>query len=106
MTERRLVIVKSPDACLFCQGIFVVNEFLFTGLLKASGIRLDSTEVSYEDALTLAAATDQLPRTPQAEIGWALCGDPGGGVDALVDFLQGGSFEIVDGEAVRPGDVR
>lgn len=66
--------------------------------MKAAGNRLDSTDVSYEDALALAAAIDQLPRTTQTEIGWALCGDPGGGVDALVDFLEGGSFEIVNGD--------
>jgi hypothetical protein len=105
MAERRLVIVKSPDAYLSAEGTFVVNEFLFTGLLKTVGYRLDSTDVSYEDALHLVSAIKQIPRTTQTEIGWALCGDPGSGVDALVDFLAGGSFEIVDGETVRPEDV-
>lgn len=102
MAHRRLVIVKSPDAHLFAEGTFVVNEFLFNGLLRTSGIKLDSADVSYEDALALAAAIDLLPRPSQTEIGWALCGDPGGGVDALVDFLEGGSFEIVNGETTKP----
>lgn len=109
MPGRILVIVQFPDAYQFSEGIFVVNEFLFDGLLGAIGNKdrklVRSTDVSYEDALALAAAVDQLPRTPQIKLGWALCGDPGGGVDALVDFLRGGSFEIIDGEAVGPDDL-
>jgi hypothetical protein len=106
MSNRYLVIVQAPDCLRHSPLTFVINGVLFDGILNAVGYRLHSTDLSYEDALALAAAIDQLPRTQRAEVGWALCGDPGGGVDALVDFLNGGSFEIVNGETTRPEDLR
>ncbi len=105
MTNRFLVVIQTPACFQHSASTFVINQFLFTGLTNTVSLKLHSRQVSYEDSLALADAIDQIPRTPQVEVGWALCGDRGGGIDALVGFLEGGSFEIVNGEEVGPEDL-
>lgn len=110
MSNRYLVIVPTTDCYLMSPTVFVINEFLLTGWLKgvaAVGPRITLRgEVTADIASKLADALDRMESTPQDEVHDALCGCPAGGLRAFCDFMRVGPFQVVDGEATRPEDIR
>lgn len=109
-SDRHLVIVQSADCFAKSEGMFAINEFLLIGWLKGVAavgprIRLKG-EVTAVLAAQLADALERMETTPQDELNDALCGCPAGGREAFCAFLKGGTFQLVDGQATKPDDLR
>lgn len=108
--QRHLVIVQSPDCYLFADNAFVICEILLNGWLgrvAAVGPRISlSTTVTGEVANRLADALGRLEQTADTRLADDISGNSEGGMEAFCGFLRGGGFGLVDGETVKPEDIR